>query len=103
MPRLRLRILVGVCTLLVAAGAAAWLARSTTPSRVLRIGINHDPPQMFLGANGRPQGLVVDVIASAARRAGLAVEWHRIQGQSADRALRDGTVDLWPSLTMLPE
>ena len=58
---------------------------------------------MFQGDDGSARGLSVDVLSEAARRAGVALEWIRIAPpRDADSALRDGIVDLWPALTILP-
>jgi signal transduction histidine kinase len=84
--------------------AVAWLVkRDAEVPRAARMGYTHDPPYMFQGTDGRPQGLDVDVMRHAATRAGVALEWVYVSPSSqVDAALRAGRVDIWPALTILP-
>ncbi|MCX6607422.1 MAG: ATP-binding protein [Acidobacteria bacterium] len=70
--------------------------------RVFRIGFEHAPPNQMVDAEGRPSGLAVDVVAEAARRAGIRLRWVRVR-DGAIAGLRDGQIDLFPLLTELPE
>jgi signal transduction histidine kinase/CheY-like chemotaxis protein len=102
--RWRRTIGAALAAVVVAAGAWWWAdaARTVSPGPY-RIGYVHDPPYMFTGPDGVPRGLSVEVAREAARRAGLRLEWLRVDPASnADTALLDGTVDLWPALTVLP-
>ena len=71
------------------------------PDRPLRIGFLHHPPYMQWGPDGLPAGLSVEVISEAARRVHLPLEWVYTNGD-VEGPFRDGTIDLWPALTILP-
>jgi PAS domain S-box-containing protein len=95
---------LGIMLLAGAAGFLFWNAvgRRKPEDRVYRIGWDPDPPFQAAGLNGRATGLAVELVREAARRRGIRLEWVR-QGGSADAALRDRKVDLWPLLTLIPE
>jgi signal transduction histidine kinase len=99
--RARIVALIGMA---LALAALTWhYQRNTVVPRSARIGYAHDPPYMFQGENGTPQGLDVDVMQRAATRAGITLEWVYVApAHHVDAALRDGRVDIWPALTILP-
>jgi signal transduction histidine kinase len=92
---------VGVLAVVLAV-AVVWPRVRPLPSGPLRIGYASDPPFHFPGDDGRPHGMAVDVVAEAARRIGLKLEWLERQGNSW-MLVRDGEVDLWPLLAIRPE
>src|SRR5205823_13653721 len=47
-------------------------------------------------------GLAVEIVNAAARRAGVQLEWVQT-GTSSEEALQNGLVDLWPLMADLPE
>jgi signal transduction histidine kinase/CheY-like chemotaxis protein len=98
----RLVLVTAVVLALVFVAGATWRARRGPPPGLLRAGLVHDPPYMYRGDDGRPRGLAVDVVAEAARRSGIQLTWTFLPNSNADQALRDGVVDVWPSLTILP-
>jgi signal transduction histidine kinase/CheY-like chemotaxis protein len=83
-----------VCAL---AAALVWLmhGRNATPARALRAGADQAPPYHFWAPDGTPQGLAVEMLEAAARRAGIRLEWVRLTGGPEDH-LPSGRVDLWP-------
>ena len=89
-----------------AAAAAAWwyasVWRPPIPARALVIGFEHNPPYQVRSPSGPPTGLVIDTVAEAARRAGIALVWQETT-LGPERALGSGAVDLWPLVTDLPE
>jgi signal transduction histidine kinase/CheY-like chemotaxis protein len=97
-------IALGVCALAAVVFAARrTLAERPVPVGPIRAGYVHDPPYMYAGPDGDAKGLSVDVVREAARRAGISLEWHKADpAHDADSALREGVVDLWPALTVLP-
>ncbi len=106
-PARRRRFLPLVATALaVAAAAAAWLSarswRPAIPSRTLVIGFEHNPPYQIANASGPPSGLVIETVAEAARRRGVALRWQETTG-GPEKALTSGAFDLWPLVTDLPE
>ena len=86
--------------------AAAWwyagVRRPAVPARALVIGFEQNPPYQVRSPAGPPTGLVIDTVAEAARRAGIALVWQETT-LGPERALGSGAVDLWPLLTDLPE
>jgi signal transduction histidine kinase/ActR/RegA family two-component response regulator len=66
-------------------------------SQTYRIGADHAPPYYTLRPDGRIEGLAVDVLNDAARRAGIRLEWVAVRGQP-NTALLSGQVALWPGL-----
>lgn len=83
-----------------------WIGhRSREPSRAarpFRIGYQHLPPHEIVKADGGPSGPAVEVVAEAARRRGIPLEWVLFPG-GPEKALQSGAVDLWPLAGDLPE
>jgi signal transduction histidine kinase/CheY-like chemotaxis protein/ABC-type amino acid transport substrate-binding protein len=71
-------------------------------SRTYRIGFENDPPFHFPDANGKATGLIVDIVSEAARRINIQLQWI-YEPRSSEAALRSGSVDMWPIMTMRPE
>lgn len=71
-------------------------------SRIYRIGWEPDPPFQVLGPDGQPTGFCVDLIRKAAQRRGIRLEWV-LHPESAEPALRNHSVELWPLITITPE
>jgi signal transduction histidine kinase/ActR/RegA family two-component response regulator len=92
------------CALILAC-ASAWLQRAgrrgALPQHELRIGADHAPPYHFLKPGDPPEGLAVDVMNEAARRAGVRLRWQPLD-MMPDEALRRDLVDLWPALAPTP-
>src|ERR1035441_6237263 len=76
-------------------------AQHRRTDRVYRIGVGDDPPLHAVTPDGRPEGLAVDVISEAARRARIRLEWVYAP-EGPDAALASHRVDLWPVLTIRP-
>jgi signal transduction histidine kinase/DNA-binding NarL/FixJ family response regulator len=74
---------------------------SIAADRVYKIGYDHNPPYQIQEKDGSVRGLAVDVVAAAARRAGIRLQWVRLTG--FEEAFRTEAVDLWPLLADLPE
>ena len=76
--------------------------RSAVTNRLYKIGFENDPPFHFPDENGKANGLIVDIVSEAARRGGIRLQWI-YEPRSSDAALRSGSVDLWPLITIRPE
>ena len=76
------------------------LSKSQAPA-VLRTGVSEFYPYVHLDESGNPSGLAVQVVETAARRAGIRLKW--IPVGDAEEALRQGQVDLFPLLTVTAE
>ena len=70
--------------------------------RTYRIGFQHAPPRQYVDRNGRPYGSGIEIISAAARRTGVKLEWVQVP-EGPDRALTEGSIDLWPVLNRIPE
>ncbi len=86
--------------------AAVWIYRTYIAARyqgrVIRVGINVNPPYQVLLPDGSVSGLTVDVLKEASRRQGISLQWVLIDGLPED-AFQSGRADLWPIAAILPE
>jgi PAS domain S-box-containing protein len=81
-----------------AVGFLSWPGRALGTGPI-RVGYRNQPPFYFAGTGHAPDGIAVQVIATAARRLGIAVEWTLIAGTS-DAPLRAKRIDVWPTSPM---
>jgi len=102
--RIKPRWVIALSGLLIAAAALGWfeMRPPKLDQRIYRIGFDNAPPQHFIGEDGRPTGLAVDLIGEAARRSGIRLQW-QLEPESAEAALKSKRVDLWPMMTITPE
>ena len=68
----------------------------------LRAGIRNHSLDNKLNPGGRVDALSVEVVAAAARRTGIRLEWVECP-EGPDRALRSKKIDIWPMTLDLPE
>src|SRR4051812_33547111 len=66
-------------------------------TKIYRIGYGNDAPMHFVGPDGQPTGLAVNLVQEAARRTGITLEWK--QGSGFNQ--RD--MDMWVLQTVRPE
>ena len=96
-------ILALTCGLILATPLVRWEMRHLNAiQRIYRIGFSNQPPQHFPGKDGKPTGLVVELINEAARRRGIRLQWS-MEPESSEAALKMNKVDLWPIMTIRPE
>jgi len=69
---------------------------------VLRAGIRNNSLSTSLSPEGRVDALAVEVLAAAARRTGVHLNWVDCP-EGPDLALRSKKVDLWPLVMLLPQ
>ena len=79
---------------------AFWKPR--VEDRTYKIGFEDSPPIHFVGKDGRPTGLAIDLVAEAAKRRGIRLQW-LVAPESSEAALKAKHVDLWPMMTIRPE
>jgi len=84
------------CAVLLLAGCAR-----RPPDRVFVIGTDNAYPYHYLDENGSPHGMVGDVIAEAARRRGIRLQW-QVMSSGPGSSLVAKKVDLWPLLARQP-
>ena len=102
--RTRPKWIVTLCGLLIVATAGVWfeMRHPRLEQRIYRIGFDNDPPQHFIGKDGKLTGLIVELIDEAARRRGIRLQW-LLEPESSESALKAKKVDLWPVMTIRPE
>ena len=91
-----------VCAAVLCLGGwwlASWNHAREVRVPVYKIGADHAPPYYFLKPGAKPEGLAVDLMNDAARRAGLKLEWVAEKGQP-DESLDAGRSDIWPALAL---
>ena len=76
--------------------AAMWCASAAwaSPTSVRVVSGNDYPPYLFLDANGRPQGYLVDLWALWSRKTGTPVDLQPMAWQDALTAIREGQADV---------
>src|SRR6266481_5977314 len=96
--------ILALTTVLVLTTPLVWLEmwQLELSQRIYRIGFDNQPPEHFLGKDGKPAGLIVELISEAARRRGIRLQWS-LQLESSEAALKMKKVDLWPIMTIRPE
>lgn len=85
--------------------AAVWLSfgrHKQHTDRAYRIGYGSDAPFHFRGPDGKPTGLAVEMVQTAAWRLGIRLEWIQLSGSAID-PIRKGDLDFWVLLTIRPE
>ncbi len=80
-------------------GIRPWRPSPSDPP--FRIGYQKAPPAIY-PENGKPTGIVVDIIEAAAARAGIPFTWVFVD-EGPDFALATGRADLWGQVGDLPE
>ncbi len=82
--------------------AALWYRRDQTQSRTFRIGFGNWPPAARVGADGKPQGAIVETVNAAAQRRGIRLEW--VYAPEGPRESGNPhRLDLWPLVGNTPE
>ena len=97
----------GLSGLVIVLAVAAWWidARLTDPTRAskpFRIGFQQAPPYQVIAADGSPAGPGIEIIAEAARRRHIPLQWVAAP-EGPEPNLTSGKVDLWPLVGDLPE
>ena len=100
----RTKSVITLGCLVVLAAAIGWFEtrHPKLQQRIYRIGFDDDPPQHYMGKDGKLTGLVVELIDEAAKRRGIRLQWVP-EPESSESALKAGKVDLWPVMTLRPE
>jgi PAS domain S-box-containing protein len=99
-PKLYLAVAVTGAAVLALAVCLSALTRRQ-PVAALRAGYAEFPPYVSVDENRNPAGLAVQVVEQAAKRTGVTLRW--VQVEDAEKALREGRIDLYPILTVSPQ
>jgi signal transduction histidine kinase/CheY-like chemotaxis protein len=76
--------------------------RRAARQRTYRIGADHAPPYYVLHDDGTVDGMAVEIINAAASHAGIHLQWVPWR-RTANEALAERAVDLWPALGETPD
>ena len=94
---------VALGVIVLAAGAIYFVRRANGVKTVtLRAGFRNHSLSADLNPEGRVDALSVEVVAAAARRAGISLRWVECP-EGLDHALRNNQIDIWPMTTVLSE
>ena len=100
--------LIRATAIFIAAAAVGGLTYKILTNRVVspanhafRIGFESNPPFQIRTDTGF-DGLAVEIVNKAAKRAGVQLQWIET-GTSSDDAFQRSLVDLWPLMTDLPD
>jgi PAS domain S-box-containing protein len=96
--RRRVRIGRRALAALVLALALAGGVAAAEPLRV-RVGLSPDAPLAFVGPDGQPAGLGVEVLQEVARREGWELAWQRGTWEECLARLDRGELDLIPAIS----
>jgi signal transduction histidine kinase/CheY-like chemotaxis protein len=72
-------------------------------ARTYRVAYDTAPPFAEIQIDGSPGGLAIEVISQAAARAGIRIQWVRLEGITPDVALTSNAADLWPIVGITAE
>lgn len=97
-----LRRLCIVLGLLLAAWSLLTAASAPAPTLRLRVGVYENMPKIGVEADGRAQGVFVDVIETIARAEGWAVEYVNGTWAQGLARLDTGEIDLMPDVAWSP-
>ncbi len=86
----------------VQTGSHPWPVPRSTILRRVRIGADHSPPYYYLRADGKIEGLGVDVLNAAASRAGITLTWMPIHTRLEDE-FDSGRLDILPAASITPQ
>ncbi len=75
-------------------GLAPWLAQA----REVRVGVYQNPPQLMVGPDGQPSGILGDLLREIARREGWILKPIACEWQDCLRAVQEGQIDLLPGV-----
>jgi signal transduction histidine kinase/CheY-like chemotaxis protein len=94
-------ILIGCLVAVCAAAAWLYFRPARFGDRTYRIGWMISPPFQVRDADGKPDGISVDLVNEAARRRGIQLKWV-FWANSSESALDSKSVELWPLITITP-
>ncbi|HOW97501.1 MAG TPA: transporter substrate-binding domain-containing protein [Kiritimatiellia bacterium] len=82
---------------------AACAESRSEAARIVRVGVYQNPPKIFINAEGRPDGLFVDLLETVAAQENWQLDF--MLGSWADhlRALEEGRLDLLPDMAYSAE
>ena len=83
---------------LPALGLMLYVSSAIALERTVRLGIYDNPPKLMLGADGRPEGILGDLISRIAALEGWTLQTLRCEWNDCMAALSSGDIDLLPDV-----
>ncbi|MDZ7657510.1 MAG: EAL domain-containing protein [Sulfurimicrobium sp.] len=80
-----------------------WAASAQAVPREVRVGIYSNEPKIFLDQDGRPTGILGDVLAEIAKREAWTLQPVQCDWQACLKELKAGRIDLLPDLAYSEE
>ena len=88
---LSIRLILAFCALLL-------MGAGVVQARDLRVGIYANAPKIFLDANGKPSGILVELLDRIAAKEGWKITYLPCQWQDCLSNLQTGAIDLMPDV-----
>lgn len=90
---------------LVALGVLGGVAEvgAGQPAPVVRVGVYANAPKIFVDAEGKPAGILVDILNRIAQQAGWQLDYVPCAWQACLDALQAGQIDLMPDVAYTPQ
>lgn len=76
---------------------------SAAAQQALRVGVYDNSPKVAVGADGRPEGIFPDVLATIAAREGWVVTYVPGTWQQGLERLANGDIDIMPDVALTPD
>lgn len=81
----------------------AWAQQAEVRGATVRVGVYDNPPKIFMGADGQPDGIFGQMIKELAQLHDWQVKPVRCEWQACLQAVQDGHIDLMPDVALTPE
>lgn len=95
------RVLVAGWLFVCAAGV--WAQPSAVNVSEVRVGVYDNPPKIFMGSDGLPDGIFGQMMRELARQGGWQIKPVQCEWQACLQAVQRGDIDLMPDVALTPE
>ena len=99
----RARLLILSLVALAAALAVAWFLQTEPDRREVSVGLYENAPKIYMGANGRPAGLFVELLNAVADKEGWRLRYVPCAWADCLKQLQTGELDLMPDVAISSE
>ncbi|HRK39230.1 MAG TPA: EAL domain-containing protein [Burkholderiaceae bacterium] len=89
--------------LLACCCAGAWAQQPVGVGSAVRVGVYENPPKIFMGADGLPDGIFGQMTRELARVGGWQIKSVPCEWQACLQAVQRGEIDLMPDVALTPE
>lgn len=88
-----------LCLLLL----GVWAQQTAAYGATVRVGVYDNPPKIFMGADGQPDGIFGQMIKELAKVHDWQIKPVRCEWQDCLQAVQGGDIDLMPDVALTPE